>query len=144
MQQFPHHYKVQASSSGDSSVSLSSEGLPTMLSAPPAEFGGPGDQWSPESLLVAAVADCFILGFKAIARASKFEWNTLTCEAEGILDRPEKVTKFTEVHLAVVLNLPVGAKHEMATRLLEKAEHTCLITNSLSADTHLKLEITEG
>ena len=35
-----------------------------------AEFGGPGDLWSPETMLAGAVAGCFILTFRAAARAS--------------------------------------------------------------------------
>jgi organic hydroperoxide reductase OsmC/OhrA len=31
------------------------------------QLGGPGGQWSPETLLVAAAAECFILTFRAVA-----------------------------------------------------------------------------
>ena len=70
MQELPHHYVVSANAKTVGNVALSANGVSDLESAPPAEFGGPGDQWSPESLLVAAVADCFILSFRAIARAS--------------------------------------------------------------------------
>jgi hypothetical protein len=33
----------------------------------PREFDGRGNQWSPESLLAAALADCFVLSFRAVA-----------------------------------------------------------------------------
>ena len=56
---------AHASSSGDGDVALSGDGLPAIATAPPAEFGGPGDRWSPETLLAAAVADCFVLGFRS-------------------------------------------------------------------------------
>jgi peroxiredoxin-like protein len=144
MESFPHHYKVTSSASDSSDVTLSSEGVADIASAPPAQFGGPGDKWSPESLLIAAVADCFILSFKAIARASKFEWESLSCEVDGVLDRPEKVTKFTEFHLKATLTVKAGVSHDVANRLLEKAEHSCLITNSMSGEAHLVTEIVEG
>ena len=70
MEELPHHYIVSSSASSEGSVLVEAVGLPSLETAPPAEFGGPGDKWSPESLLVAAVADCFILTFRAIARAS--------------------------------------------------------------------------
>ena len=70
MQPFPHHYAVVAKAETQSDVALEGERLPPIASAPPTEFGGPGDRWSPETLLVAAVADCFILTFRAIAGAS--------------------------------------------------------------------------
>lgn len=144
MQNYPHHYRVKGTASSDNNASLTADNLPKLESAPPKEFGGPGDKWSPESLLVAAVADCFILSFRAIARASRFEWNFLECEAEGILDKRENITKFYEFRLKATLNMGPGMKHETAKLLLEKAEHFCLITNSLSGDTRLETEIREG
>ncbi|HNP37111.1 MAG TPA: OsmC family protein [Woeseiaceae bacterium] len=137
MQKFPHHYAVTATTSRDANVDLGSDGLPRIDSAPPAEFGGPGDRWSPETLLVAAVADCFVLTFKAIARASKFDWNALTCAAKGTLDRIDNVTRFTEITLHVVLDVPPGTDEQKAMRFLEKSEHACLITNSLKSSSHL-------
>ena len=48
--------------------------LPDLETAPPPEFDGPGGLWSPENLLCAAVADCFILTFRAIASFSRLSW----------------------------------------------------------------------
>ena len=77
MQDLPHHYQVNASAEVDGNVVLKADDLPQIITAPPAEFGGPGDQWSPETLLVGAVANCFVLTFRAIARASKLDWSNL-------------------------------------------------------------------
>ncbi len=102
------------------------------------QFGGPGDQWSPETLFVAAVADCFILSFRAIARASKFSWRHLSCRAEGVLDRAEGAARFTELLIQASLQLPEGGDSNKGHRLLEKAEESCLITNSLIAESKLE------
>jgi peroxiredoxin-like protein len=141
MQNLPHHYAVTAQAQAEGSVQLTSPGLDRIESAAPAEFGGPGDLWSPETLLVAAVVDCFILTFKAIARASKLDWLSLQCDADGVLDRPEKVTRFTEFRLRAVLEVAEGTNEDKAMRLLDKAEHSCLITNSLNSETHLVAEV---
>ena len=141
MQNLPHHYTVAADAMPDGPVSVSSPGLASLESAPPAEFGGPGDRWSPETFLVAAVADCFILSFRAVARASRLEWDSLNCSVNGVLDRPDKLTQFTEFHLRVVLDVPADVDHKKAQRVIDKAEHACLITNSLTATTHLSAEI---
>lgn len=144
MQDLPHHhYLVAANAKATDNVVLSSTGVPDLVSAPPAEFGGPGDQWSPESLLVAAVADCFILSFRAIARASRLEWDSLTCEVEGILDRVDRLTQFTGFNVSAMLDVPAGTDQAKAQRLLEKAEHACLITNSLKAESHLEASVRE-
>lgn len=141
MQALPHHYSVSASSAADGLVELTSEGLTSIESAAPAEFGGPGDRWSPETLLVAAVADCFILTFKAIARASKLDWVSLSCSVDGVLDRVDGATRFTEFTLHVKLEPAAGTDEQKAMRLLEKSEQSCLITKSLNSSTVLRAEI---
>jgi organic hydroperoxide reductase OsmC/OhrA len=141
MQEFPHRYTAAAAAGPEDLVELTSPGLARLQSASPAEFGGPGDQWSPETLLVASVADCFVLTFKAIARASKFEWTRVSCDVEGVLERPEKVTQFVEFRVRAVLDVPAGADEARARRLLEKAEENCLVTNSLKAHPTLDIEV---
>ncbi len=141
IQSLPHHYKISAASDADGDVTLSSEGLDPIPGAAPAEFGGPGDHWSPETLLVASLAACFILTFRAIARASKLDWTSLTSDVEGTLERRDGKTKFTEFTLRATLRLPDDANKERAHRMLEKAEETCLITNSLSGTTRLEAVI---
>ncbi len=137
MQDLPHHYVVSASATAEQSVTLSSRGLDDLSTAGPAEFGGPGDLWSPETLLVGAVADCFVLSFRAIARAAKLEWISLDCEAVGMLDKVERVTQFTRFDVTAELSIPAGTDESKAHRLLEKAEKHCLITNSMKASSTL-------
>ena len=141
MHEFPHHYYVTATATADQNVQLNSPGLDALESAPPAEFGGPGDRWSPETLLAAAVADCFILTFRAVARASKLEWTSLDCKVDAVLDKVDKVTQFTELKETVELTVPEGTDEQKALRLLEKAEKFCLITNSLKGETHLEATV---
>ena len=137
MQPFPHHYAVAAAADVASDVTVESGGLPTLVSAPPTEFGGPGNRWSPEALLVAAVADCFILTFRGIASMSRLPWTSLACEATGTVDRVERVTQFTAFEIRARLRVPVSANVEQAQRLLVRAEQTCLVTNSLKVSPHL-------
>lgn len=144
MQNLPHHYSVTASSSTQGFVSLSSSGLETLKSAPPKEFGGPGDKWSPETLLVSAIADCFVLSFRAIARASKLEWEFLDCDVQGVLDKSDGVTQFTSFTVSVSLLIPSETGIERADKLLDKAEKFCLITNSLTAETSLVKKVVQN
>jgi len=137
MQDLPHRYKATATAATDGDVGLASDGLANILSAPPREFGGPGDKWSPETLLVAAVADCFVLTYRAIARASKLSWVSLSCEVEGTLERIAGVTRFTSFMVRATLDVPTETSEERALLILGKAEKNCLVTRSLSAETHL-------
>jgi peroxiredoxin-like protein len=141
VQEFPHHYSVAASAATEGDVAIEGERLPRISSAPPAEFGGPGDRWSPETLLVAAVADCFVLTFRAIASASRFAWTSLTCEVVGTVDRIDRVTQFTRIEVRARLRISDAAREDQAHRLLAKAESTCLVTNSLKSHPHLEASV---
>lgn len=141
MQAYPHHYGVQAAADSEGPVLVRSEGLPALATAPPAQFGGPGDQWSPETLLVAAAVDCFIFTFRAIAAASKLVWQRIDCDAEGTLDRSDGVVRFTALHLRARLVIPAGGDLERPQRVLEKAEKSCLVTNSLAFRPTLNVEV---
>jgi peroxiredoxin-like protein len=144
MHPFPHRYTCTATSDADGVIGLASPGLPVLATAAPEEFGGPGDAWSPETLFVAAVVSCFNLTFRAVAQASKLTWIDLTCEGDGTLDRVDRVTQFTEVRLRAELRVPEDTDPERARSLLERAEHICLITNSLTADVHLDARVVVG
>jgi peroxiredoxin-like protein len=141
MQTFPHYYTVTVSGSSAGNVRVKSAGLPDLPTATPAEFDGPGDQWSPETLLVGAVASCYLLTFRGIAQVARLEWNEVRCDVEGVLDRVERVTRFTEVQLKVKLQVPPRSDVQKAQQLLEKAKQACLITNSLNARIVLKAEV---
>ena len=141
MDAYPHHYRTRAAAVAEGDVTLESESLPALKSQSPPQFGGPGGQWSPETLFIAAVADCFVLTFRAIARASSFAWNDVSCDAEGVLDRADGVIRFTEIKLHARLTVPAGANEDRARRLLDKAEKTCLVTNSLKVEPTLSMEV---
>jgi organic hydroperoxide reductase OsmC/OhrA len=144
MHPYPHLYTVQATAAATGDVALTAAGLPALATAPPAEFDGPGDLWSPETLLSAAVVDCFVLSFRAVARASKLEWTALEASVEGKLDRVEGRTFFTEFAVHATLRVPAGTDVERAQKLLEKAEQVCLISNSLVGRRHLHPAVVVG
>ena len=132
---------MTASAPEEGDVAVEAEGVPGLSTAPPSQFGGPGDRWSPEMLLVGSVADCIVLSFRAIARASKFQWTGLSCEVDGTLDRIDRVMQFTHFTVRAVLTVPPDASEERARMLLEKAGKTCLVSNSLKAELTLDARI---
>jgi organic hydroperoxide reductase OsmC/OhrA len=144
MADLPHVYHSSARIAPEGTVSITGPGLPELVSAPPAEFGGPGDQWSPETFLTAAVADCFVLTFRAIARASKLEWTRLEVDVEGTLDKVEGESRFTKMLVKARLQAAAGTDEARAIRVMEKSEKMCLITNSLKADVHLEPSVSLG
>jgi peroxiredoxin-like protein len=141
MQEYPHRYVATANGKAEGIIDTGSPGLESIEAMPPAEFDGPGDKWSPETLLVASVANCYILTFRAVARGSRFEWDSLAVEVTGILNRVERVTRFTEFQIKVKLRLPKDADWHKAHRIAERSESVCLVTNSLTGDKTLEIDI---
>lgn len=144
MHPFPHRYQVRVSAATEGTLRLAGEGLPDLQSMPPPEFDGPGGYWSPETLLLAAVADCFVLTFRAIAKASRFDWRELSADVEGLLERADGNSRFTRFQTRARLVVPPGTDVARARALMEKAEKGCLISNSLTASRHLECEIIEA
>jgi organic hydroperoxide reductase OsmC/OhrA len=144
MHPYPHRYHASTSAEPAGTVTVASPGLADIPSNAPPEFDGPAGFWSPETMLCAAVADCFVLSFRAVARASKFEWTALDCQVEGVLDRAEGSTRFTRYITRATLRAPPGVDQARAHQLLEKAEKVCLISNSLNGERELVCEIVEG
>ena len=86
---------------------------------------------------MAAVADCFVLTFRAVAAVARLPWASLNCEVDGTLDRIDRVTQFTAFTVHARLQVPDGTDVETARSALEKAERACLVANSLKAASHL-------
>jgi len=141
MQPLPHHYRVRARAGGSGEVILSSDGAADLPSQSPPEFGGPPGYWTPESLLVAAIADCFVLTFRAIARARSLAWQALDVEVEGVLEKTPEGIRYTRFDVHARLVIAVAGDVEVATGLLHKAEHSCLISNSLNGRRELHAHV---
>ena len=138
MKPLPHRYEVRIAGGPEGHAMLKSAGVPDLHTAPPIDFDGPGDAWSPEQLLLAAVEACFLLTFRAVAAASRIEFASVAVEGEGIVDRREGVMRFTEIVLRPRVTLPAGADWVRVKNALQKAEQTCLVSASL--DTPIRLE----
>lgn len=143
MKPLPHQYDLHLAGDASAYGLLTGEDLPDLRTTSPKDFDGPGDAWTPEHLLLAAIEACFLFTLRAMARVSKFEYTAVSVDAEGTVDRPDGVTRFTTIRLKATLTVPPGADHDRARRLLEKAEKGCLVSASLSTPIHLETEIVE-
>lgn len=142
MKSLPHDYRVRAAGTTGGTVTVSCTGLPSLVTTPPPEFGGPEGYWSPETLFVAAVADCYILSFRAVARHAGLDWVRLRCDVEARLEKDDQgVVRFTRLVLRPVLELPDDADRDQAQDLLGKAKRGCLVSNSLNAEIALETEL---
>lgn len=124
---------------------VSAEDVPRTInfSSPP-EFQGEPGLWTPEHLLVAAVATCFLATFRAFAENSRLQVVRLEVEAEGALEKEEGGFRFTRVVVRPRLTIADQADQERAGRLLEKAERACLISRSLSCRVEMQAQVEVG
>jgi len=144
MKPLPHRYDVTLAGGPAGYATVTVEGAPPLRSAPPLDFDGPGDAWSPEHLLLAAVETCFLFTLRAVAHASRIEFTALEVRATGTVDRQDGVMRFTEIVLRPKLTLPAGADRDRALRALDKSERSCLVSASLATPIRLEPEVVVG
>jgi organic hydroperoxide reductase OsmC/OhrA len=137
----PHRYAARAAGGPSGDVAVTAAGLPALATQAPPEFGGPEGLWSPETLLAGAIADCYVLSFRAAARASRLEWLQLAVDVEALLEQADGVLRFTRVHILPRLSLPPTASETLALSVLDKAKRLCLVTNSLNAQCELAAQV---
>lgn len=144
MKPLPHQYIVSLSAHPTGYAQLAAPGLPSLAMAAPMDFDGPGDAWSPEHLLLASVQSCLLLTFRAVAKASQLPFVRIDVETVGTVDKHDGVVRFTEIVLRPTLTLPPGANAELAQRILEKSEKSCLVSASLSTPVRMEPTVVEA
>jgi peroxiredoxin-like protein len=127
-----HEYRVDAFGAGGRNGVVQAEGIqPTISFSPPLEFQGEAGRWTPEHFLVAAVASCFVSTFEGMAQSSHFLFGSLRLSAEGVLAKETNGWRFGKLRLRPFVTVLKGEDRDLAIRLLEKAEKSCLIARSL-------------
>ena len=141
MKPLPHRSEVRLSGGPSGYATVSASGMPDLRSAPPLDFDGPGDAWSPEHLLLAAVETCFLFTLRAVAKVSRVEFVVLDLSSEGTVDRQDGVTRFTEIVLRPRLAIRPGTDRDRALSVLQKSERSCLVSASLATPVRLEPEL---
>lgn len=144
MTPLPHWYTVELSGGSAGYARVSADAFPDIRIASPVQYGGPGDAWTPEHLLLAAVQACFLFTFRAVADAAHVHFEYLELSAEGTVDREEHRTKFTEIVLRPRITIGPDVDRTRLMRLLHKAEHACLVSASLNTPIRLEAELVEA
>jgi organic hydroperoxide reductase OsmC/OhrA len=139
--QYNYHASAQFHQHDRSFVALE-QGVPRLIdfSAPP-EFGGEPGVWTPEHFLLAAVASCFIETFKAVARASKLDFQGIEVGVDGLLEKEAGGLRFTKITIRPALIIYDDAAQELTLRVLSKSERNCLVVRSLSSTIELESKI---
>lgn len=116
--------------------------LKTKISIPP-EMDGPGVGTNPDEMLLGAAATCYIITLAAMLERSKLEKESLTMEAEGIVDVTNGVFTYQKIihRPKLVLNKEASEKDfSLARKLAEKAESSCMISRAIKGNVEIELQ----
>jgi peroxiredoxin-like protein len=119
----------------------SAPGHPPLDIATPPEFkGGIPRVWSPEDLLVAATASCFVVTLAAVAERSGIELRAVRVDGVGHVERrADGHYGFTVIELAA--DVQADADPGLVERLAAKAEAACIVSRALDVPVHLSLAL---
>ncbi|HTS38153.1 MAG TPA: OsmC family protein [Candidatus Solibacter sp.] len=110
-----------------------------------AELGGLQSCWTPEQLLLCALAGSFTTAFHDVARLAKFEYTDLEVEVEGVTRRSRtEIGDFQEVHLNPILTVASEDQREIGLSLLRKAMGQCRISHALATPLTLNFSVETG
>jgi peroxiredoxin-like protein len=137
-----HKHRVVAWwSSGQTGLAKSDSAPNAIHFAAPPQFGGLEGRWTPEDLFISAVASCYTTTFHAIADSSKFDYNDLEVEAEGIVKKTGTGYAFAEIVLRPSLTIPNEDSRERAVTLLQRARELCLVSRALATAQNFETKI---
>jgi len=128
-----YRYRVVAWwSSGRTGLAKSGSAPNAIHFTAPPEFGGLEGRWTPEDLLLCALASCYTTTFRAIAEHSNLEYSDLGVEVDGTVRKADSGYVLTDITLRPDLTISDAADQDRALRLLHKAKASCLVSRALS------------
>ena len=134
-----HAYRVAAWWTSGSTGLAKSDSAPNAIHfTAPTEFGGLEGRWTPEELLLAAVAGCYTTTLQVIAGMAQFNFIDLQVEASGTVRKTESGYTFTQIVVRPNLKIRSVEERERALELLKRAEKLCLVSRAIG--TTIKFE----
>lgn len=113
---------------------------PLEVAVPP-EFGGPDSGvWSPEDLLVGAVAACYAVTLEGAGERFGLPVQTIEVDGVGHVQKGPKGSVFTLIELHVTVEAD-EASLPAVEEAVRQAEERCLVRRALQIPVQLKLEV---
>jgi organic hydroperoxide reductase OsmC/OhrA len=98
-----------------------------------AELGGLQGRWTPEQLLLCALASSFTTTFNEVARGAKFEYTDLEVEIEGSVRRSRTAgCNFNEILIRPRLTVSSEDRRETGLNLLRRTKSVCMISRAIT------------
>ena len=140
-----HTYHVTAWwASGQTGITKSDSAPNAVHFAAPPQFGGLEGRWTPEDMLLSAIASCFTTTFQAVAGYSKFEFLDLEVEVDGTVAKTSSGYAFTGIRIRPRLTVTDEAAQARGLDLLKKAKGLCLVSRALSLTQEFEPRIEVG
>lgn len=140
-----HSYRVAAWwTSGRAGLAKSDSAPNAIHFTAPKEFGGLDGRWTPEELLLAAIAGCFTTTLRSIS-GDQFDFTDLQVEASGTVRKAQSGYGFSEIVIHPTLKIACSEGRERALELLKKAERLCLVSRAIATPLRFepKIEVAE-
>ncbi|SRR6266496_790141 len=140
-----HTYRVTAWwASGQTGITKSDSAPNAVHFAAPPQFGGLEGRWTPEDMLLSAIASCFTTTFQAVAGYSKFEFLDLEVQVEGTVAKTESGYAFTGIRVRPKLTVSNENGQARGLELLKKAKGLCLVSRALGITQEFDAQIEVG
>ncbi len=123
-------------------ANIIADGKPVISITVPGEFGGSGEQWTPEDLFLASVNSCIMMTFKAAADRSNLEVKEYQSRIESIIEVTGKGLAFSKISVKPNITVDSPQDKEKILQLMEKAKKRCLISNSIKAEIEITPQVT--
>jgi len=111
---------------------LDLKGKPSIRGTAAPVYRGDPSLPNPEDLLVASLSACHFLSYVALCSRAGINVIAYEDEAEGTMDKVDRVERFTEVRLRPKVTVAPGSDPEKARALHERAHAICFIANSVN------------
>jgi organic hydroperoxide reductase OsmC/OhrA len=132
---FPHAYGVSLDGDGAQAV-LTAPDHPAIIGGAPPQFDGKGTWWSPEELLLGAVALCHMTTFRFYAKREGIVFREYRSQVEGTLDKTANGLAFTSIAIHIGLDVE-AADVARVEEVVRTAKKYCIISNSLKVPVEL-------
>ena len=127
-----HEYRVAAWwTSGRSGIAKTDTAPNAIQFSAPENFGGFEGSWTPEDLLLAALAACYTTTLLTLATGTQSDFTDLEVEASATICKRDSGYGFTAIILRPVLKIADPDQKDRAFEFLRKAERLCLVSRAL-------------
>ena len=140
MSQKTYEFTTTLRATGSDAI-VSEPPLPALSVDAPKEFGGEGNHWTPEHLLLASVSSCFFTTYRALAHRQGLAVEEIVCRGHATVAKGRTGLELTGVRLAVDIEVS-AADLEKAHALVQEAERRCIVSRGLSIPVKVNAVVT--